>query len=183
MFVLITWDRTRPLGGKYRTVSWEGRGVVLVSRHQQGCSRRLCRLMTDGLAPVSKYWTYQSHAGDMGPVSLVACYRHMFGFHYYFNGCVERETGWRTCGSLSWAGFVSGALFLGSSWVCPTLLMACERLPRMGTVRRKHMSDVCGLAWEVYVSCWWGFPLQGVQWFESPWLSDMSNRLFVVVFT
>jgi hypothetical protein len=31
------------------------------------------------------------------------------------------------------------------------------------------------------VSCWLGFPLQGVYRFESPRLSDMSNRLFVAV--
>jgi hypothetical protein len=29
------------------------------------------------------------------------------------------------------------------------------------------------------VACWPGFPLQGVHRFESPRLSDMSNRLFV----
>jgi hypothetical protein len=33
------------------------------------------------------------------------------------------------------------------------------------------------------VVCWSGFPLQGVHRFESPRLSDMSNRLFVVVFS
>jgi hypothetical protein len=32
-------------------------------------SPRLCRLMTEGLVPVSKYQTYRSHAGDMGLVS------------------------------------------------------------------------------------------------------------------
>jgi hypothetical protein len=42
------------------------------SQHLQGCSSRLCRLRTDGLPPTSKYWTYRSHARDMGPVSLVA---------------------------------------------------------------------------------------------------------------
>jgi hypothetical protein len=35
-------------------------------------------------------------------------------------------------------GVVSGALFLGSSRVCPTLLVACERLPRMGIAHRKR---------------------------------------------
>jgi hypothetical protein len=39
----------------------------------QGGSPRLCRLRTDGLALASKYWTYWSLAGDMSPVSLVAC--------------------------------------------------------------------------------------------------------------
>jgi hypothetical protein len=32
-------------------------------------SPHLCRLRTEGLVPVSKYRTYRSHAGDMGPVS------------------------------------------------------------------------------------------------------------------
>jgi hypothetical protein len=76
-------------------------------------------------------------------------------------------------------GVVSGALFLGSGRVRPTLLMANERLPRMGTARRKHTLGVCGLAWEAYVSYWLDFPLQGVHRFKLLRLSDMSNRLFV----
>jgi hypothetical protein len=78
-------------------------------------------------------------------------------------------------------GVVSGALFLKSSRVCPTLLVACERLPCTGTASRKRTPDVHGLAWEAYVSCWLGFPLHGVHQFKSPRLSDMSNCLFVVV--
>jgi hypothetical protein len=50
-------------------------------------------------------------------------------------------------------GVVSGALFLKSSRVRPTLLMACKRLPRTGTAHRKHTPGVRGLAWEAYVSC------------------------------
>jgi hypothetical protein len=65
-------------------------------------------------------------------------------------------------------GIVSGALFLRSSRVRPTLLMACEMLPHMGTACRKHMPGIRGLVWEAYVSCWSGFPLQGVYRFESP---------------
>jgi hypothetical protein len=65
-------------------------------------------------------------------------------------------------------GVVSGALFLDSSWVRPTLLVACERLSRTGTTRMKRTSGVRGLAWEAYVSCRLGFPLQGVHQFESP---------------
>jgi hypothetical protein len=45
------------------------------SRHLQGCSLHLCQLRTDGLTSANKYWTYQSHASDMGPVSLLACHR------------------------------------------------------------------------------------------------------------
>jgi hypothetical protein len=36
---------------------------------------------------------------------------------------------------------------------------------------------------EKRVTCWSDFPLQGVHQFESPRLSNMSNRLFVVVIT
>jgi hypothetical protein len=52
-----------------------------------------------------------------------------------------------------------------------------------GDRRRKRTLGVRGLAWEAYVSCWSGFPLQGVHRFESPRLLDMSNRLFVTVFS
>jgi hypothetical protein len=68
----------------------------------------------------------------------------------------------------------------------PRLLLgvgASEWLSRMGTGRRKCTPDVRGLEWEVYVACWSGFPLQGVHRFESPRLSDMSNRLFMAVLT
>jgi hypothetical protein len=63
-------------------------------------------------------------------------------------------------------GIVLGALFLGSSRVCPTLLMASERLPRTWTAHRKRTCGICGLAWEAYVSCVSGFPLQSVHGFE-----------------
>jgi hypothetical protein len=69
--------------------------------------------------------------------------------------------------------------FLGSSSIRPTLPVTHERLSRTGTARRKRTPDVRGLAWAAYVSCWSGFPLQGVHRFELLRLSDMSNRLFV----
>jgi hypothetical protein len=65
--------------------------------------------------------------------------------------------------------------------VCSTLSMTHERLPRTGTARRKCTRGIRELAWEAYMVCWLGFPLQGVHQFELPRLSDMSNRLFVVV--
>jgi hypothetical protein len=49
---------------------------------------------------------------------------------------------------------VSGALFLRSSWVHPTLLMACKSLPHTGTARKKYTPDIHRLAWEAYMSCW-----------------------------
>jgi hypothetical protein len=65
-------------------------------------------------------------------------------------------------------GVLSGALFLRSSRVCPTLMMACDRFPRTWTACRKHTRGVCGLTWEAYVLCVSGFPLEGVHRFESP---------------
>jgi hypothetical protein len=62
-----------PLGGKGDNwLGSLGRGYV-ASRYLQGCNHHLCRLWTDGLTPTSKYWTYWSHAGDMGPVSWGSC--------------------------------------------------------------------------------------------------------------
>jgi hypothetical protein len=66
-------------------------------------------------------------------------------------------------------------------WDCSTLSMTHERLPRTRTTHRKHTPDVRGLAQEAYVAYWSGFPQQGVHRFDSPRLSDMSNRLFVAV--
>jgi hypothetical protein len=66
---------------------------------------------------------------------------------------------------------------------CFNFVGASERLSRTGTAHRKRTPDVCGLEWEAYVACWSGFPLHGVHRFESLRLSDMSNCLFVIVFT
>jgi hypothetical protein len=64
---------------------------------------------------------------------------------------------------------------------CFDFMGANERFSRTGTAHRKRTLDVCGLEWEAYMACWSSFPLQGVHQFESPRLSDMSNRLFVAV--
>jgi hypothetical protein len=48
---------------------------------------------------------------------------------------------------------VLGAIFLGRCRVQLTLLVACERLPRTRTARRKRTLDVRGLMWEAYVAC------------------------------
>jgi hypothetical protein len=79
------------------------------------------------------------------------------------------------------AGLRGGVVstFSREQCICQTLLTTRERLPCMGTVRRKRTLGVRGLVWEAYVSCWSDFPLHGVHRFESPQLSDMSNRLFV----
>jgi hypothetical protein len=67
----LTWDRAGPLGGKWRPSIVKVGEWYVESRHLQSGSPFLCRLRTDGLTPASKYWMYWSHAGDMGPVTLV----------------------------------------------------------------------------------------------------------------
>jgi hypothetical protein len=55
---------------------------------------------------------YRSHAGDMGPVSLVACRRQIFDFLHCFIGWLGRETGYRPVDrSTGVLWIVSGALF------------------------------------------------------------------------
>jgi hypothetical protein len=66
---------------------------------------------------------------------------------------------------------------------CFDFVGASEKLSRTGTARRKRTPGMRGLEWEAYVTCWSGFLLQGVHRFEPPRLSNMSNRLFVAVFT
>jgi hypothetical protein len=66
-------------------------------------------------------------------------------------------------------GIVSGAHFLGSSMIHPTLLDQRERLPRTRLLvesvrvayvdwRRKRMSGIRGLAQKAYISCVSSFP-------------------------
>jgi hypothetical protein len=57
---------------------------------------------------------------------------------------------------------VSRALFLRSSSVRPTLLMAYERLPCTWTARRQRTWGIRGLTWKAHVSCVSGFFLQDV---------------------
>jgi hypothetical protein len=52
----------------------------VASQHLQGCSHRLCQIRTVRLAFATKYWTYRSHTGDMGPVSLVVDCQHSLTF-------------------------------------------------------------------------------------------------------
>jgi hypothetical protein len=62
-----------PLGEKWRQLGGKVRKWYVASQHLQGCSPRLSRLRTDGLAPARKYWTYWSHAGVYGPRKPSSC--------------------------------------------------------------------------------------------------------------
>jgi hypothetical protein len=145
------------------------------SQHLQGCSSRLCRLRTDGLPPTSKYWTYRSHARDMGPVSLVAGCQQKLVFSSLPQWLLwERSLVW-TYGLVShrdvgWVGRPSSQGHGNYS----NLLMTMWKVYMCWSCEIRMVWDHTRTDGGMSVACWLGFPLH---WFESPWLSDMSNRL------
>jgi hypothetical protein len=165
--------------------NWLGRSGsgYVASRHLQGCSPRLCRLSTVRLAPVSKYWTYRLHAGDMGPVSLVVSCPQELTFPHCSLAIVgeklgtDPRIGWPSCYGLCREPFFLGVVDLFKS--VDDYMKGCYMWTTWDMYGRGPYTDwvwkMCG----VLV----GFPLQGVHRFESPRLSDMSIRLFVAVFT
>jgi hypothetical protein len=90
-----------PLSGKWGQLVGKVGEWYMVSQHLQDCSPRLCRLKTDELAPASKYWTYWSHAGDIGPVSLVVGHRQELGLRPLLHWLAQERNWARTRGSVS----------------------------------------------------------------------------------
>jgi hypothetical protein len=144
----LTWDRASPLGESGGLTVVKSTESDVKSRHLQGCSPCLCRLSTDGLTPVSKYWTYWSHAGDMGPTNRYSMViNRCLAYAHCFNGCVGRETEVGPVGhSFKLRGGVDSTFFSGAV----------------------NLSNFVGSAWKVvtygdfsqeaYVSCVSGFP-------------------------
>jgi hypothetical protein len=168
-------------GGSVEHSEGKGRESVVAILSFLCGSPCLCRLRTEGLVPMSKYWLYRSDAGvyepskpsSWLPTDAWLC-PHCFIFW------LTRETRYRPVDRPAGAlWIVSGALFLRSSGPSQLCWRWCKRLPRSWTVCRKRTWGIRGLAREAHVSCWLGFLLLGVHQFKSPWLSDMSNRLFV----
>jgi hypothetical protein len=151
-----TWlngDWVGPLGKSGD--SWLGRSgsAYVASRHLQGCSPRLCRLRTVQLAPASKYWTYRSHAGDMGPVSLVVDCQHELTFPHSSLVVVEEKLGmnpwieWPSCCRLCREPFFSGAVELFKS--VDDCMKGCYMLTTWDTYGRGPYTDwawkACGV--------------------------------------
>jgi hypothetical protein len=166
--------------------SWLGRSGsgYVESRHLQDCSPRLCRLRTVRLAPASKYWTYRSHVGDIGPVRLVVDYQQKLNFSPLLHWLLWERSWVRTRGSddrrvVDCVGSHSSRV----QWICSNLLTTAWKVAIYGP---REICMVVEYTWTERgkrMTCWSGFPLQGVHWFELPWLSNMSNRLFVAVIT
>jgi hypothetical protein len=140
----------------------------------------LCQLRIEGLVPVSKYWTYQSHAGVYRPSKPSSLMSIEGGFIPNASmAAFGEKLGTDLWISQSACCVVSEALFLWSSGSVHCCWWLRERFSHTWTIHRKHTQGVRGLAPEAHMSCCSGFPLQGVHRFESPWLSVLSNRLFV----
>jgi hypothetical protein len=99
----------------------------------------LCQLRTEGLVPMSKYWTYRSHVGDMGPVSLVGHHRQKVVLSLLLHW-LDWERNWvRTyvsvgrsaCWGLCREPFFSGAV--GSIQICRWLTKGCYALSTWDT--------------------------------------------------
>jgi hypothetical protein len=120
----------------------------------------------------------------MGPVSLVACHQQRVTLPPLLQW-LARERNWvRTHGSVSHrAEDCVESPFYQEQWLCPSLLITSRKIAICGP---REICMVDGHTWTKRgkrMACWSSFPLQGVHHFESPRHSDMSNHLFVAVFT
>jgi hypothetical protein len=82
-----------------------------------------------------------------------------------------------------WIGQPLGCGLCREQWLCPSLLMIMQNVAICGPREIRMVLDHTWIERGKHVTCWSGFPLQGVHRFESPRLSDMSNCLFVSVIT
>jgi hypothetical protein len=116
MMRLLTWDRAGSLGESGGPSIGKDGECDMESWHLQDCSPHLCRLRIDGLAPVSKYWTYWSRVGDMGPVNRYSwSVADAWLYPYYFNGFNGRPTDWQpACNGLGRVPFLLGAIALSN---------------------------------------------------------------------
>jgi hypothetical protein len=158
---------------------WSG---YVASQHLQGCIPRLCRLRIVRLAPVSKYWTYRSHASDMGPVSWCSYVTigpkplsPTPGLSHGRTNDVIQDNGSASLSLVAKTSFECRGLFRlrGSQWKvvtygdCPQKAYVGHAWTGVGSIRGMLVR----------------FSPAGVHQFKSPWLSDMNNRLFVAVIT
>jgi hypothetical protein len=123
------------------------------------------------VGPTSKYWTYRSHAVDMIPVTLVACREQKVALSPRLQW-LSWERNWvRTCGSVNRRAV--------DRVVVDDFAKGCYALT---TLDMYGLGPYADRAWDV-CGMLVGFSLQGIHRFESPRLSDMSNRLFMTINT
>jgi hypothetical protein len=119
----------------------------------------------------------------MGPISPVVGCQQKFDFSPLLHWLLWERSWVRTCGLINWCAVdCVGNPSSRGQWICSNLLMIVRKVTLCGPCETRmvegHTRTECGKR----VACWSGFPLQSVHRFESPQLSDMSNRLFIAVF-
>jgi hypothetical protein len=117
----------------------------------------------------------------MGPVSLVVGCQQKLGFSPLLQWLAQERSSVWTRGSLSQAEGCVGSPSSWEQWICSNLLMTVRKVAIRGPCEIRMVLDHMWTKRGKCVTCWLGFPLHGVHRFESPRLSDMSNRLFVAV--
>jgi hypothetical protein len=120
----------------------------------------------------------------MGPVNLVVGHRQELSLRPLLHWLVWERSWVRTRGSVSRRAVdCVGSTFSQEQWDLSKSVGTSRKVATYGDrpqeVYAGHMWTGVGSVRVVLV----GFPLQGVHRFESPRLSDMSNHLFVAVFT
>jgi hypothetical protein len=124
-----------------------------------GCRPCLCQFRIDGLTPVSKYWTYRSHVGHMGSVSLVSCSQQRVALPPLLQWLSwERNWVW-THGSVSRRAVdCVRSPFSQEQWLCPLSLMTTRKVA-MRWLHEIHMVwDHMRTEHGMRVACWSGFP-------------------------
>jgi hypothetical protein len=87
-------DQWNPRKGRVGRVLWLFWGFLCGRPH-------LCCLRIKGLVPVSKYWMYQSHVGDMGLISPVAGHPQVVGLSLLLQWLSWERNWGESCGPLS----------------------------------------------------------------------------------
>jgi hypothetical protein len=132
----VTWLNWRPGGAlweKWRQLVGKVEEWYMISRHLQSCSPRLCRLRIDGLAPVSKYWMYWSHTGDIGLVSLVVGCQQNLDFSPLFHWLLWERSWVQTHGLVSrHAMDCVGSPSSQGQWTRSNLLMTVSKVAICG---------------------------------------------------
>jgi hypothetical protein len=120
----------------------------------------------------------------MGPVNLVVDHRHEIGLRPLLHW-LARERNWvRTHGSVSRRVMdCVGSPFPLERWDLSKPVGVSQKVAICGPREIRMILDHSRTERGKHVTCWSGFPQQGVHRFELPRLSDMSNSLFVTVIT
>jgi hypothetical protein len=149
------------------------------SRHLQGCSPYMCRLRTDGLASTSKYWTYQSYAGvyrPSKPSNRLSTEAWLFPTASL--AVVGEKLGmYQQIGQLACYGFCRQPFFSGLVDLFKSVDDCAKGCYALTTWNMYGSGPYTDCAWDACGMLVRFSPLQGVHRFESPWLSNMSNRL------